>query len=234
MLLEPNFKSVVDKANELLLQSETINNFPFSAYQFTYEMSEAEIRKYSTIGTNELPAEIILGSKDAALVENEGRYLLFYNEAMKRERIRFSVIHENGHYHLAHDMSVLTAKRRDGDPTVKNLYSKYEIEANFFAAQLLMPEQILIELSRRGKKITPDFLQNAFGVSEEAARKRIDTLKKAYNWQSFKTKSNAINLDDCILLKFKSFIDNLAPRRMSYIDEFEKEYELEMERQTWM
>lgn len=171
-----------------MLQSNVINTFPYSAYNFTYEMTEAEIMKYSSIGTNEIPAEVILGSKDAALVEDRGRYILFYNENMIKERIRFSVIHENGHYHLAHDMSILTAKRRDSDPNVEKLYSKYEIEANFFAAQLLMPEQILIELSRRGKKITSEFLQTYFGVSEEAAKKRIETLRKVYNWQHLRQK----------------------------------------------
>lgn len=32
----------------------------------------------------------------------------------------------------------------------KSDYSLYEVEANFFAAQLLMPEQVINELRRRG------------------------------------------------------------------------------------
>lgn len=234
MNYEPDFKNVLEKANELLLQSNSINDFPFSAYKFTYEMSDAVLMKFSSIESDNLTAETILGTKDASLIENDGRYLLFYNEKMSRERIRFSVIHENGHYHLLHDMETVSAGRRNNNQSVESLYSKYEIEANFFAAQLLMPEQLLIELSRRGKRITKSFLQETFLVSEEAAMKRIDTLQKIYNWKTFRNNKYSLNLDDCILLKFKNFIDRVSPGKISLIEEFENEEELEKERQSWI
>ena len=79
---------------------------------------------------------------------------------MAREFHSYTVF---AHFILGHKMNL-----NQSDP----LYDIQELEANCFAAQLLMPEQILRECSKRHKAITVDFIINSFDVSEDAAKKR--------------------------------------------------------------
>ena len=89
-----------------------------------------------------------------------GLFIILYDKDDSIHRQRWGIAHELGHIYLKHD--------NDGD--------KQEIEANFFAAQLLMPEIII----RYIKKLTGRFSFNQiveyFDVSPEAAKKRIKTL----------------------------------------------------------
>ena len=103
--------------------------------------------------------------------------------------------HELGHLQCGHDLDN------------KDVYDIYEVEANFFAAQLLMPEQVIIELQNRGAMITKENLIEWFSVSKEAAEKRIATLRKI----DFKRRSLEEKVVyESILLKYKSFIDKIA------------------------
>lgn len=110
-------------------------------------------------------------------------------------------------------------------------YDLYEVEANFFAAQLLMPEQLIIELRRRGMQITKEKLQKWFGVSKQAAEKRMETLRKIdYSHRTDEEKS----MDDYIIMKFQNFINEIAPISNSFniYDPYEEE-ELQNERDSW-
>ena len=81
-------------------------------------------------------------------------------------------------------------------------YQIQEIEANFFAAQLLMPEQIINELIKRGKRISKENLILWFGVSEQAAIKRLDTLRKIdFSKRNYDEK----DMDEMIVTKYKTF-----------------------------
>ena len=92
-----------------------------------------------------------------------------------------------------------------------------------------MPEQVLNELKKRGAVITVDFLKKHFGVSEEAAQKRIETMGKInYDWRSTDEKL----FDETILFKYKDFIDAISPK-MSIELWYENEYEMQLERDSW-
>ncbi len=132
--------------------------------------------------------------------------------------VKFSILHELGHHINNHDFSV----------TDSEAYGKYEVETNYFTAQLLMPEQILRELQRRGSRITHEFLQEHFEVSYLAADKRITTLAKTNaEWRSRAERE----YDDIILTKYMSFLDSISPPRKSF--DFEDEYNLQLERSRW-
>ena len=109
----------------------------------------------------------------------------------------------------------------------KDVYDIYEIEANYFAAQLLMPEQILREFQRRGKRITKQFLIENFDVSESAAQKRLDTLVKT-TWERNELETR---FDDIILKKYLTWIDSIVPRRIE--DFYPEEEEQQAERERW-
>ena len=109
-----------------------------------------------------------------------------------------------------------------------DLYKKQEIETNYFTAQLLMPEQILIECRKRDKRLTPDFLISHFEVSSLAADKRLTTLSKIQpEWH----RDNEKEYDDIILMRFAEFIDKIAPKPIDYF--FSDEEERQRERDTW-
>lgn len=126
------------------------------------------------------------------------------------------MIHEYGHRKNGHDF------RNE----CKELYEIAEVETNYFAAQLLMPEQILREFQKRGKRIDKDFLMNTFGVSEQAAIKRIENLKKI-TWERNLLEKQ---YDDIILNKYMPWINSIVPNNVEYyfIDDEEKQKEREL------
>lgn len=84
-------------------------------------------------------------------------YLILHNGDMAMdERIRWTRAHELGHIFLKHS--------KDGDIE--------ELEANMFAAQLLMP---WFTIKMMGNIVRPsaDFIASTFGVSLSAANRRI-------------------------------------------------------------
>lgn len=94
------------------------------------------------------------------------------------------------------------------DLNYKDSYELYEIEADLFAAQLLMPEQVINVLHERDMKINAEQLQKWFGVTKQAAEKRIETLGKIdFTHRTSEEKT----MDNHIILKFQNFIDDTAP-----------------------
>lgn len=218
MTYKPDFKKAYILANEILLKSRIINAFPFSVTKLIKEISDIQCCSFKRAQKYNVDIEAF-GSNSAILTEYLGRQIIFYNQLDIDERVRFSMLHEIGHHLLDHDMDIDN----------KELYEKQEIETNFFAAQLLMPEQTLLELQSRGKTIDADFLITSFKVSKEAANKRIGTMHKIN--PDFRSKDEK-EFDDLILLKYKVFLDSIMPNKNQY-NWFEDEYERQMEREQW-
>ena len=122
-----------------------------------------------------------------ALMIKEGRGVIGYNASHSRVRQRFTVAHEIGHWEfhrhdsdLFLDKQYLVALRDDRSSTGEN---KWEIEANAFAAALLMPEGLLLEEIRKHHfdlatdgRILSD-LAKRFLVSDQAMTFRLINLK---------------------------------------------------------
>ena len=215
--LKPNFKRVMEKANDILVSSIVIDTFPFSIEKVIKEKTNIACRSYLKAGMYGIDITAF-GSQDAIYQDLEGKGVIFYNEEISsKERQRFSLNHEFGHIQLKHDLDD------------KNNYAIYEIEANFFAAQMLMPEQIINELIKRGKDITVENLMSWFKVSKMAAQKRLDTLRKIdFSHRSY----NERIIDESIVLKYQTFIDSIAPKKVDYYDPYLEE-ELQHERDLW-
>lgn len=215
---KPDFKKAMEKSNEILVSSGIIDSFPFSAKKLIKEKSNLKIKTFKKAGSYGVNIEDF-GSKDAILFNANGMAMVFYNEMIaSKERQKFSLLHEWGHYYLQHDLS-------DNES-----YGKYEVETNFFTAQLLMPEQVINELKRRGLPITKKNLMDWFGVSEQAAEKRLKTLRKIdFSKRSIEDRE----LDDLILLKYKDFIDKIAPIRSDFYD-YDYEEEMQNTRNDWL
>jgi len=107
-------------------------------------------------------------------------------------------------------------------------YKEQEIEANIFAAQLLVPEQILLELQRRGKQLTPAFLEERFDVSNDTAIIQLKNLRKSVYRKDYEKE-----FDDLILLKYAKILNKIIPLEQSaYFNDYNN-YRLQTERDSW-
>lgn len=216
---QPDFKKAKHEADFLLLSALSLEAFPYPIKTLVKEKTDLKTRTYSKAGMYGVEMESF-GSKDAILQKDpkSGRSIIFYNDEIPvKERIKFSIAHELGHHVLKHNSSDHSA------------YSVQEIEANFFAAELLMPQQVIFELVRRGAVISVANLMKWFGVSKQAAQKRIETLNKINN--VYRTEDE-IEIDKHIVNKFIFFINNILPNR-SYSNWYDEEELLQKERESW-
>ena len=215
----PDFSKAYIAANELLATGKELDAFPFLIKPFIKANTDIALCSFDKARSRYNANIRAWGSESAVLQEYQGQSIIFYNKAKTGNHIRFSCCHELGHFILGHKMNL--------DPQ-SDLYKKQEIETNYFAAQLLMPEQILIECIKRGKSITPDFLINNFKVSSLAADKRLTTLSKIQpEWRRYEEKE----YDDIILMRFAEFLDTVAPKPIDYL--FSDEVERQLERDRW-
>lgn len=214
-----DYKKVYAVANEFLAVSRSITSFPFKVKNFLEEQSDIKLCSFSRAREHGVDISL-LGSESAIIIERMGAYIIFYNQDEPAYRIKFSFLHEFGHYILGH-----TTDLKETNP----LYRKQELEANCFAAQMLIPEQLLRECERRGKKWSIDFIMRTFGVSHEVAEKRKNTLANTKSeWRSREEKE----YDDIILLKYSTTLDQIAPKRVFY--DFEWDLERQRERDSWL
>ena len=220
---KPDFKKAYCMANEILIQSYVIEKIPFDVKKHLREETDIALRKYHTAKRKYGVSVPDLGSDDALIVEQNGRHIIFYDEFAYAPRMIWSIVHEMGHFYLGHNLDFKNISPEQ--------YEKQEIEANFFAAQLLMPDQVIWELvDRYHLDITSSFLQNHFAVSNEAAEKRIDTLSRQFDYRGTReAKENG----DLIILKFGSFINSLKPSGYYTYSSYEDEEEMQKERDSW-
>lgn len=216
-----DYRLVYTTANQILASSNVIEAFPYKANELIKEQSDVRLCTYSKALDKFGISMEIFGSESAVIQEYCGMHIIFYNQDEPPYRIRFSIMHEFGHYVLKHKMNL-----SNDDP----LYVKQELEANCFAAQILMPEQILRTASSRGKILGIDFIGKSFEVSDEAADKRRKTMANTvYEWRSRAEKE----YDDIITLKYDEFINDIAPRKTNFYD-FEDEYNRQLEREMYI
>ncbi len=107
---------------------------------------------------------------------------IYINERDPYTRKRFTLAHELGHYYLGHlnghENQIVELERNAG----YNTYNTLEIQANQFAASLLMEKNSVIEYYNILKKSNHAFsyilttLSNIFGVSQQAMNFRLKNL----------------------------------------------------------
>ena len=218
-----NYKRVYSKANEYLALAPSITSFPFKVKGFVYEQSDIKLCTFKKAKEKYDIYIPMFGSESAIIQELEGAYIIFYNQNEPDYRVRFSIMHEYGHYILGHKMNL-----KESD----SLYHTQELEANCFAAQILMPEQLLRECLNRHKSPTIEFIMDSFVVSEDAAKKRKNTLANTtYEWRSREEKE----FDDIILTRHAQILNKIAPkpREYDYYD-YESDYDRQRERDSWL
>ncbi len=218
IIAKPNFSLAYSKANEMLAISNVITGFPFCTKDLVKEQSGIRFCTYKKALDKFNLDVTAFGSESAIIMEYGIKTIVFYDDSKPQPHVDFSILHEWGHHVNGHNLGV-------DDPEV---YQRYEIETNYFAAQLLMPEQLLRELQKRSIRVTVPFLQQHFGVSKQAAEKRIETLAKtSADWRSRCEQE----YDDILLYKYASFLDRICPMRPKH--DLQYEFDLQEERYSW-
>lgn len=123
--------------------------------------------------------EIVLDHKIAGFIDPEKK-IIYINKSDSASRKAFTVAHELGHFNLHQE-------ELKKDPKIGILYRRplgkkdddeFEQEANCFAANLLVPFEMLKQYRDEYKKLaTVEMLSSLFGVSAEVIRYRLHDLK---------------------------------------------------------
>ncbi len=119
------------------------------------------------------------GDLSGVLVRNGGEIYIGVNSLHHPNRRRFTIAHELGHFSLHRGIKMhvdrdFRVNWRDDDSS--KAVDPEEMEANRFAAELLMPTQLLVrdieELKRLDRR-TADLLARRYKVSQQAMRIRL-------------------------------------------------------------
>lgn len=108
---------------------------------------------------------------DGLLENRNGRFHIYLNTGsgghLYQPRVRFSLAHELGHYLIEEHYRALSDPRMKAQPSFQtfDLDNKYEVEADYFASCLLMPED----------RIQKDVYRRKFNFS------LVDELAKKYD-----------------------------------------------------
>ena len=162
------YKKARDRAWQILIRYR-VSALPVDVFRIC-EASGVNVITY------ESGRELITRFKLEKHTENDGfsakingRYIIFYDNCIQPPgRVRFTVAHEMGHIALRHIAGNATAWNRGENAT----NDPQEMQANVFAARLLAPACVLMELNIQNA----DELQAATGLSYTAAKIRLERL----------------------------------------------------------
>jgi Zn-dependent peptidase ImmA (M78 family) len=127
---------------------------------------------------------------DGAYVPRPAGTMIYVNGLRPAARVRFTLAHELGHHYLRH------GRRVDTPDSLRDTRTRIEADANFFAAELLLPRPALQALSPPGRAPWRPSLDElvhiacAFGVSVPMARIRVQT------WNLVNDLEVLVRLDD--------------------------------------
>lgn len=168
----PNFDIAEIKARDLrLFQSYNDLNLDVRTMEFDMPIVIDTYQNYASItGINVKQLEPDKSLEDGYTIICDDLYLVLYNaDFSSYEHLNWTLAHEIGHIYLGHDT--------DG--------TSQEVEAHWFAAELLAPESIIRNMAKK-IPIMWDNIHDLFGLSFTAANKRIDTLNKKFIRQSYR------------------------------------------------
>lgn len=169
MLSKPDFEKCTVEATKLLYQ-QNVSDRILNIQNLNYDKNILfdSIQNYCQLTqqpiTNFLSEERQM-LKDGCTIYRSGIdcYIVLYNDEIRCfEHLNWTLAHEVGHIYLGHT--------KDG--------AIEEVEAHYFAAQLLMPDFSIHMIANEYGPVNVEDIKEIFGVSEKAAIKRISTMNK--------------------------------------------------------
>lgn len=175
-----------DSIRNIALIIHKYNNyeFPFRIVDFIRKLDKVKLIAYSymiSCGKFKNEKDIVArcthsddGATYAKKYTESNRYFIFYNDSQihNEARIRFTLAHEVGHIVLGHFEDTGTLSRKT---LSEEKYTKYESEADLFAAELLSPSILASDFK------SSDEIKNSFYVSSESASITYNFVQKQ-NW----------------------------------------------------
>lgn len=138
--MKPNFDRAENIARELRLSQKSDSlSLDIRKMNFDKSIIIDTFQNYSKVTNTPLLSLTIKGKlKDGYTIIKNNIYIILYNEReIYSERLNWTLAHEVGHIYLEH--------KKDGKTE--------EIEANWFAAELLAPEIIIWTIVKKSKHI---------------------------------------------------------------------------------
>lgn len=212
MRLYPDYQQPIIEAL-IVLEDSGIDRFPVSLHAIQHQFHNLfEFCSYGQLmeqsGISQKDCFKFFGSEDGAAVMDErcGKYIVYYNEKKKKQRIRFTIAHEIGHIFLGHhDEYGKPILERGG--VGQELYKRLENEANCFARNLLCPayhterlldshgiskvadgsegwvviQQTPVTSNLKARFSAESLIEKAFDISSPAAKARIGLLQADIN-----------------------------------------------------
>jgi ribosomal protein S27AE len=176
---KPRFQLVTKRAYELLVELD-INEFPVDPRKIIehfpnwFLMGWLQLRADSG---HEDPLYIDRDGAEAKTVIQRGasEYLIVYDERIDNpQRIRWTLAHEIGHIVMGHLVEFeSTALNRRG--LTEREHGVLEVEAHWFAAELLAPKTIIRRFSFND---SPQGISLICDISKEAAEKRLKDITR--------------------------------------------------------
>lgn len=171
---KPRFNYVTEKAYNFLLE-HGYSTFPISPMQVLDDISEyvrwmpwSEAKKKLKCSD---PFHLMTLGAEARTIRcrDNGLYLMIYDDVHynSERRILWTLMHEIGHIVLGHLLEFEDTALSRGGLTKKG-YEVLEIEAHYFAAEVMMPTVLM----KYFHHISVEKMELLFGVSEEAAKKK--------------------------------------------------------------
>ncbi|MBQ6040920.1 MAG: ImmA/IrrE family metallo-endopeptidase [Oscillospiraceae bacterium] len=189
----PDFQKAQNCATDFLLQCR-IKSLVFEPRDYDFSSSGIiidTIQNYAKIVRGNVTDFQGRNIDGCYVVKYNGFNIILYDESLDHntEHTVFGLTHELGHIFCGH---------RDDDGIEDSVK---EVEANFFAAQVLMPEIVVYHILQHycSQGIDSFDLMGLFGVSYEAASKRIKTFNNKGFW-------NVSERDQLLLQRFIPFI----------------------------
>ena len=120
-----DYNAIEETANDLI-EDLGLRLFPVNCFEVAFLLG-IEIKKYSEIP--EADRDFVVSKyEDGYSIKICGKYIIYYNDTLDRNRIKFTIWHEIAHIQLGH---------LEYDCTKS--YARLEEEANHFAAYVMAP-----------------------------------------------------------------------------------------------
>lgn len=183
---KPDFNKAQERAYETIINAK-ITTLPINLKQIIRQFDNLHLMKYSTFawqhGMTIQEVCELLNSEDGCLWRREDdQYIILYNDTVEsKERIRFTIAHEIGHFVLGHlNFSGKTKISRYTLNDIEN--DAFEKEANYFAKRLLAPLPLVYDFAYLWRRISYDLIMDIFDVSYTVSSYIIGDLNRAKNY----------------------------------------------------
>ena len=175
--MKPDFDKAEKAARLLRLAQPSSNlNLDVTKMKFDLPIIIDTFQNYSAL--THIPVSSLIPSpllKDGYLIKAYPYFIVLYDGAVPygEQHKNWTLAHEIGHIYLNHKQ----------DTAIE------EIEAHWFAAELLAPEIIIREIAKNrskiGEKIDIYDIEYLFNISITASVKRVSSLNRKCAWQTY-------------------------------------------------